>query len=513
MLNVHPLKLIKSVVDPIHGLIRMTEDEHKVMNSRTFRRLREIKQNGLLHLVFPSATHTRFEHSLGVMHVADSVLQALLFNSCADSTLAEPDDQSDGRAVNFAQVEKDTLKHIFQVARLAALVHDLGHGPLSHAFDYFAPRAARIAYLIDHEPVLASLRPLRSELLHDIKDLEREPISHETMSCILLADHLHTHPPAREQAWLLQAVSAAVLGRKRCPKIPDGIPGSLRRWMPLIQDIVSSAPADADRMDYVERDSRSCGVNYGLYDRDRLLKSALCYHHKEDEYRLGWKISGLRAIEVFLHARFQLFAQIYYHKSNSAAVMMTTEMGRFAGDHNISVFVRDDLEGIVEEYCSLSDDRFLRMLCGDVDGRLQGAGKIHRVARRIAARELYKRVFESTPAISAKSMMEVLSRLHPGTGDSLKIDDSRLEATKDLEKGAVLLRRGSDGCYVAAKTEEENWLKASPLIRTLNDEERKISRVYWDGKHTDVETLEKLRTSARVIVDAEPRRVGARNER
>lgn len=84
MSGVVPLNLVKSVVDPIHGLIRMTREEHDLMNSRVFQRLRGIKQNGLLHLVFPSATHTRFEHSLGVMFVADAILQALYFNSEAE---------------------------------------------------------------------------------------------------------------------------------------------------------------------------------------------------------------------------------------------------------------------------------------------------------------------------------------------------------------------------------------------------------------------------------------------
>src|SRR5688572_16548787 len=76
----HPLHLVKAILDPIHGLVRMTSEEMSVVDHPLFQRLRYIKQNGLLHLVFPSATHTRFEHSVGALFVADSILQALYFN-------------------------------------------------------------------------------------------------------------------------------------------------------------------------------------------------------------------------------------------------------------------------------------------------------------------------------------------------------------------------------------------------------------------------------------------------
>lgn len=507
MFGIHPLKLTKSVVDPIHGLVRMTDEEHAVVNSRVFRRLRDIKQNGLLHLVFPSATHTRFEHSLGVVFVADSMLQALYFNSHAERGLTDAEEHT-GQAVHFGRVEQETLRWIFQVTRLAALVHDLGHGPFSHTFDKFAPRGAPIAHLLDHEPILAPLKPLREALLTKVKNPERDPVQHETISCILLCWHFYKVPPTYE--WLPLAVATAVLGRKTAPVIPAGLPRALCPWMPLIQDIIASAPVDVDRMDYVERDSRSCGVNYGLYDRDRILKSALCYRHSEDAYRLGWKISGLRAIEVFIHARFQLYAQIYYHKTNSAANLMMADIATYAADHNIGVFNGDSLSAIVDEYCTLGDDRFLRMLCGYVDGRLQRAAKIHPIARRIADRDLYKRVFESTPTMSSQDMQAELDRWHPEAQHHLRLDDSPLQATKDLNKGAVLLRRNANDIYAAPKNEED-WTQASPLIRTLQDEERKISRLYWTGLNDKNSPLEELRSSARRIVD--PHRSGASNER
>lgn len=496
MSGIVPLDLVKSVVDPIHGLIRMTKEEHDLMNSRVFQRLRGIKQNGLLHLIFPSATHTRFEHSLGVMFVADSVLQALYFNSgveqqkpLSNKKLPDPRSAELGLAVDFARVEPAVLTGIFRIARLAALVHDMGHGPLSHTFDKFAPDCAKVQRLLAADE-LKRLEPLRGALFGEVKtDGKRYPIEHEAMSCLMFCWHWSTSEGDNDE-WIPLAVAAAVLGRKRVRTIPEEIPERLRKWMPLIQDLISSAPVDADRLDYVERDSRSCGVNYGSYDRHRLLKSALCYHSEAGGFRLGWKLSGLRAVEVFLQARFQMFAQVYYHKTNGALHEMIDEIRETLSKGDYELFPAETVQELIDGYCRENDDSFLRMLCGE-DPRLRGVEAVNSLAKRIAARDnLYKRLHETTAAISAESMHASLVTISPDVAQRLKLARSRLEATKDLDKGAVLLRRDHDGRYAAPVVENskdrdagEDWRDASPLIRTLHEEEKRIERLYWTGEH------------------------------
>lgn len=494
MSGVVPLNLVKSVVDPIHGLIRMTREEHDLMNSRVFQRLRGIKQNGLLHLVFPSATHTRFEHSLGVMFVADAILQALYFNSEAErnkglskEALPDPRCAAAGLAVDFSRVQPQVLEDIFRVTRLAALVHDMGHGPLSHTFDKFAPDCARVRALIGADE-FKQLAPLDKALFGDKKaDGERNPVAHESMSCLMFCWHWSQHG-SKNSDWIPLAVATAVLGRKKVTTVPDRIPSRLRKWLPLIQDIISSAPVDADRLDYVERDSRSCGVNYGLYDRNRLLKSALCYRSEADAFRLGWKLSGLRAIEVFLQARFQMFAQIYYHKTNSALHEMIETIREFLDKGDYEIFPAETVDELIGSYCGDSDDSFLRALCGE-GHRLRDIPDINNLARRIAERQsLYRRLYETSPSMTAERMSAALRAARPDTNNSIRFAKSRLEATKDLEKGAVLLRRGSDGRYAAPRLDNtrdkdagEDWREASSLIRTLHDEEKRIERLYWIG--------------------------------
>lgn len=493
MVSAHPLELVKSIVDPIHGLVRMTMEEHLVMDHRVFQRLRRVKQNGLLHLVFPSATHNRFEHSLGVLFVADSVLQALLFNSLANRDKLRPlAGAGPGQAVLLTDLADDLAAALFRVTRLAALVHDLGHGPLSHSFDEFAPSRAAVRRLLD-APELAALAPLRDVLVAypRRKDpTDARPIAHEAMSCVLFAYLWHDlqrrdlvkHAPA----WLPLAVAGAILGHDAHDALGD-VPPELRRLLPLVSDIIASAPVDADRMDYMERDSRSCGVSYGLFDRNRILKSALVFRDpKRDVLRLGWKLSGLRTIEVFLQARFQLYAQIYHHKTNSAANLMLAQIARHFREQGLSLFAGElELPRLVATYCDLGDEQLLRHLTDR-----EQPPEVQALATALDRRELWKRIYESTEDLSARQMNRLLRQRinHPATASALEVHTTPLDATKGLDAGASLLVRREDGVYSVAR--ERTWLQRSPLLRALADEKQRIERLYWTGSAADLKKFQ-----------------------
>lgn len=476
--TLHPLELVKSIVDPIHGLVRMTMEEHRVMNHPVFQRLRRIKQNGLLDLVFPSATHTRFEHSLGVVFVADAVLQALLFNSLANRDKLHPLSGDSGQALDLSALPPEQIAPLFRVTRLAALVHDLGHGPLSHSFDEFAPPRSAIAGFLG-APEVAALQPLREVLLRYPKHKSHgAPIAHEVISCLLFAAIWHELAARGEvrDEWVPLAVACVILGADARPGL-SSLPAELRRLIPLAGDVIASAPVDADRMDYMERDSRSCGVSYGLFDRGRVLKSALCFRDTQGgALRLGWKLSGLRTIEVFLQARFQLYAQIYYHKTNSAANLMLRTIAARAREVSVDLFADvKDFGALVRRYRELSDEGLLR--------HLQDATalppELRELAAALAGRRLWKRVYEASESLPADYMRSILSRVRPTWERSLLVDTSPLEATKGLEVGASLLERAADGRY--AVHSKRSWLEHSPILRALHLEEQKIERLYWCG--------------------------------
>jgi HD superfamily phosphohydrolase len=484
MATLHPLDLRHPMLDPLHGLIKLTEEERRIVDHRLFQRMRSIRQNGHLHLVFPGAVHTRFIHSIGALHVADTILRALCENAVTDREKGVVVVEGARPWQAVPPPSGDLLKELFRITRIALLVHDLGHGPGSHGFDPFAPRVGQIKRLLGGDPRLSALRPLEAELCsYDSKTDDDQAISHESMSCLLFAKICADIWP-NSQDELVTVVAAALLG------VDVELSGHLKRlrpWLPVIQGIASSAPIDADRMDYMVRDSRACGVTYGIFDPHRILKTAICYRNDDDRYSLGWKISGLRAIENFVQARFQLYAQIYHHKTNQAFTLMLGEIGEHAKRAGLSLFYRDDdLDALCARYLEISDDaRFLALLCRASEedlGPPTRAGvlaKIRALAGRIRDRDPWTRIFESTPEWSAQAAAGLLragkldAHVHP--------DKRRVKATKGLEKGALLLSR-EDGIYTAQgrDTPERSWIEASAVLRALH-EEQELDRLYYTG--------------------------------
>jgi HD superfamily phosphohydrolase len=385
MATLHPLDLRHPMLDPLHGLIKLTEEERRIVDHRLFQRMRSIRQNGHLHLVFPGAVHTRFIHSIGALHVADTILRALCENAVTDREKGVVVVEGARPWQAVPPPSGDLLKELFRITRIALLVHDLGHGPGSHGFDPFAPRVGQIKRLLGGDPRLSALRPLEAELCsYDSKTDDDQAISHESMSCLLFAKICADIWP-NSQDELVTVVAAALLG------VDVELSGHLKRlrpWLPVIQGIASSAPIDADRMDYMVRDSRACGVTYGIFDPHRILKTAICYRNDDDRYSLGWKISGLRAIENFVQARFQLYAQIYHHKTNQAFTLMLGEIGEHAKRAGLSLFYRDDdLDALCARYLEISDDaRFLALLCRASEEDLAAMKKSARGGRVSAAR-------------------------------------------------------------------------------------------------------------------------------
>ena len=473
----------RSVLDPIHGLIRLTESEMKLVDSALFQRLRQIKQNGLLYLVFPGATHTRFEHSLGVLYVAHGMLNSLGLNSKvgrSKETVRATQDAKTRQAVAFPDRGSEEGRFLYEITRLAALAHDLGHGPLSHTFDSFAPTRDRLSDVLD-ETRLAPLRPLRSILANwgksnktsDDKVKDRR-VPHEVMSCIFFSDVWLTCGKDPEVAL---SVCSAILGRH------DGVDAAsllknpiARKWVPLIHDIVASAPADADRMDYMERDSRSIGVTYGLFDRNRVLKSLLCYQDFEagPRYRLGIKQSGLQAIENLMQARYELFAQIYYHKTNRAIARMLEAVAKIA-DSEVDLFSKTrTLDEWVSVYLGLTDEKFMDKLLASAEI----PSTIQQIARDIRDRALWKRILDPTTREEADDVLVLLKKDFPAYADRLARDDTKPAALKDLDSGAALLIRNQHGIYEAGRL--GTWSKESTIIRALQEADEKSARIYLD---------------------------------
>lgn len=206
---------------PVHGFIGFSDWEREVINHPTFQRLRRIRQLAWTDQVYPGATHTRFEHSLGVMHIAGQLFDALARSS---PDVLKP---ADG-------FTPDALKRDKQIVRFAALLHDTGHGPFSHAAEDLFPEIAKGKHYKHEAYSGAAIR-------YSLKGaIENHPLNDSAIKADEIAD-------------LLESNSRA---------------GRLLLWRDLID-----GQMDADRMDYLLRDSLHIGVDYGRYDWRRLLNT------------------------------------------------------------------------------------------------------------------------------------------------------------------------------------------------------------------------------------------------
>jgi HD superfamily phosphohydrolase len=250
--------------DPVHGLVAFEGDEEgiveRLLDTPEVQRLRRVRQLGVTSVAFPGAEHSRFAHALGAAFVMKLLLARL-------------------RAIHGALPEAQRVTPSrAREALAAAILHDLGHGPLSHLFEEAIPGAS----------------------------------PHETWTERMVLD------PSTGVHTVLASVDAALPSR-----VVDLVHG--RHELPYLAKAVSGE-LDVDRCDYLLRDAHATGVRYGLYDLDWLLRSLRFAPRAESA--AGPPVlaidgaKGLRAIEAFITARLFMFQEVYLHKAARAAEWM-----------------------------------------------------------------------------------------------------------------------------------------------------------------------------------------------
>lgn len=262
-----------SIRDSIHGSINVNTRELQLVDDPAFQRLRFIKQAGFIDLAFPGGNHTRYAHSLGAMHMATRIFDSIF----ADKSIL------DGPA--FEQFR--------QVLRLAALCHDIGHGPLSHSSEALMPSASELRLPERFERTETTKRATHEH--YTLKLLCDSPFSERLLR--LFSEHGVTPQHVIDLIFHEHESTLFVHG---------GI-----NYRPVLQQIVSSE-CDADRMDYLQRDSAYCGVNYGKFDAEWLIENLVAVEQDAALY-LGLKSRAIFSFEDFLLSRYHMFASVYFH--------------------------------------------------------------------------------------------------------------------------------------------------------------------------------------------------------
>ena len=290
---------IYEIRDPVYGFIEFNDWEREIINHPVFQRLRRIRQLGLTDMIYPGAMHTRFEHSIGVMHLATKMYDAIISK-----------EQNLRILKDYLNYDEAGLKRDRQVVRLAALLHDVGHAPFSHASEDSMPLIEGTEKHYKHEDYTSAI------IKGPLKDvIEKHPLNE------------NYRISAEEVAGLL-----------------EGKAGRVSFWKVLI-----SSQLDADRGDYLLRDSLHIGVKYGVYDVDRLLVTltlGIDPETKEDVI-LGVSKGGWHVAESLIIARYQMFTQVYYHKTRRAYDFMLKEaiketIGTFPSPDNIEHYLEYD---------------------------------------------------------------------------------------------------------------------------------------------------------------------------
>jgi HD superfamily phosphohydrolase len=288
--------------DPVWNNIRVDALTHTLVDTEVFQRLRYVRQLGWTYLVYPGATHTRFEHALGTHHLSRRTLALLC--EAEDSTSISEIDQA--------------------IVRSAALLHDVGHYPFSHALEEIGA--------LHHEDVA---RPLITE-------------------------------------GSVAAILSSQIGKDAPVKVLDLIRG---RSESSLQGLISGS-LDLDKIEYLKRDAFMCGVPYGEIDVDRLTNSLVLVDDPETGRRaLGVREKALSALESLLFAKYQMYRNVYWHHAVRSATAMYKRLVEDA--------VRTEIVD-VQSLARHTDEGLMHTLEGDKPTPLLAALKGRRLYKRAA---------------------------------------------------------------------------------------------------------------------------------
>jgi len=308
------------IKDPVHGYVYITEAEKQVIDTYPVQRLRRLRQLAGAEYVYPAANHTRFEHCVGVMHLA-------------------------GLMAENPYLSKHFSDDEYQLIRIAALLHDVGHGPFSHIFEHLLVKFLHKT----HEDINVWIVQ-KSELRDIIKKIGFNPDEVAKLSVGWL------HKPKR--AFMDQIIRSAV---------------------------------DVDKLDFIVRDTYHTGAQYGYVDVFRLIQTLDVL-----DQNLAVDLGALSALESFILARVESFKSIYFHRVGRAAQLMLA---------NAMEEAKDEL-GLIDfktpvEYLALDDYTVWTML--------KKSKKSRRIIENLEKRRLLKCAYDRTFYVRDKTVSNLFS--------------------------------------------------------------------------------------------------------
>ncbi|MCK4593522.1 HD domain-containing protein [bacterium] len=272
----------KEIRVPLYGFVDFSDLELELIDTDWMRRLKRIRQLALTDEVYPGAVHTRFEHSLGVVHVVSEMFRSIFKERKKNRDFLNQ--------VYGYEITDEKIERWYVILRLAALLHDIGHAPFSHA----------------------------SEELFPINSATGKPYTHENYTAAIIRGPLKRLIDGKVEVFgeVDSSITADLIANffDKPSKL-----GKLKVWHPLI-----SGQLDADRSDYLLRDSYHLYVKYGWYDLDRIIETISLARDPATAPEMGGEDipgdvvvaieeGGRQTAEGLVIARYMMFLQVYFH--------------------------------------------------------------------------------------------------------------------------------------------------------------------------------------------------------
>lgn len=345
--------------DPVHGTIEISNAETTIIDTPEYQRLRQIKQLGFAEYSFPGATHNRYLHSIGVCHLAGLAFDQIFKNH---------------------SFSKPSVKNRFrQVLRLAALLHDVGHGPLSHTTE-------------EVMPPLKDLKVDAYKLRKGFKLTNDLRANHEDYTIKYLTDS-NLSETLKKTFSDISPIHIACLIDKTIQDTDDFFVDQDVDFRPILSQLVSSE-LDCDRMDYLERDSHFCGTNYGKFDLPWLISNLIPYEQKGKLF-LALNRRALYTFDDFLISRHHMHLMVYFHHKS---IIYEEMLNKYLTGDDCTFFLPADIHA----YTSYTDYKLYEHL----------SQQKNKWAQRLSLRQPYRVLIELHNTEESKRPAAIEKALH-----------------------------------------------------------------------------------------------------